>query len=486
MFQMGKHPTSRIELFLVVTGALALGASLVAIAAVNEPFGWDEAVYASKSRDWLNGTANSPFALHRAFALPAMGYIVLQFSNAEGAFRIVSAFWAVAAFGGMWLVGRTVFRSWAGLFAGSVFIASATFLRRATQFLTDIPAMALLLVITALLWRELDREDGPSPWILVVGPLAALTTYVRFGSLAALVSVFSVASAIWWRVLIRSWRLIVGVVIGFLVTLIPHFVYSVNVTGTPWGVWLHSGRAAEGSFFGHGAISFLGMLPRGLAGPFAGYLLISALLVGGGVLIRRLSGRRFQVTDRGFGYLVGIGVVSLVLIGLVSPPTPRYVFFSIGVLLIAGAEFLRLLVARFVPNNAQLVVATLIALALGTSFAVSISTEHRFVAETRREGWLPEAAGRLIRNHASVECNVATSQIPQLHWYSGCVASGLRNDSRDYPDQHFIVLVESNNPSWDETSIADTFPENVTLIGSGPNPYGRGRYSGFRLYQVRE
>ena len=108
--------------------------------------------------------------------------------------------------------------------------------RRATEHLTDIPAAALLVVCTVIVWREFSEREAPTYRLLMVLPFAWLAFYLRYQSLLAFGLIGLTVLVLWWRkVARRPGPLVLAVAIGAL-GLVPHVRYSIEETGSPIGI----------------------------------------------------------------------------------------------------------------------------------------------------------------------------------------------------------------------------------------------------------
>ncbi|MGI9528463.1 MAG: glycosyltransferase family 39 protein, partial [Acidimicrobiia bacterium] len=167
---------------------LAVALGLTAILAVtylmilsNGPLGNDEATYAVKARSWLEGTPSTGFYIYRPVGMPAIGWMVLQVSDSEVAFRLVGVAAAVATLGGMWGVGRRLFSPAAGLLAAAAIGSATSWLRRVPEFLNDIITTGLLLWIMFVIWRHFEDPEQPRWRVTLAAPLAAAAFYLRYG-----------------------------------------------------------------------------------------------------------------------------------------------------------------------------------------------------------------------------------------------------------------------------------------------------------------
>src|SRR5690606_34550214 len=148
--------------------------------------GHDEAAYALKARAWLYDTPHTGWSLHRGIGQSVLAAAVLPFSQSPLALRAVAVVFTLGTVVVLWLLGRDLRSSRVGLLAAAVFAVAPSFLRRGTEFLTDLPAAGLLFVVTWLLWRWLQdpkARNGHLYWAVGVG---AVAYYIRYQSILAL------------------------------------------------------------------------------------------------------------------------------------------------------------------------------------------------------------------------------------------------------------------------------------------------------------
>ncbi len=200
---------------------VALGAILVAVAIAAAwligqatPLGWDEAVYASRSRSLLTDAPSSTWAIYRAPGLPVVGLIGGAFGFTDANLRAVALAMSLGSLAMAWAFARTLWGPLAAIIALLTIVGSPVVIAELVLFHTDLPAAGLLLALMLLVWHEFERRPEPGRLLLVAAPLAALAFYVRYGSILPIGGIAIAAVLLWHRAMLRNPRL-VGATIAF-------------------------------------------------------------------------------------------------------------------------------------------------------------------------------------------------------------------------------------------------------------------------------
>ncbi|HLW17454.1 MAG TPA: glycosyltransferase family 39 protein [Actinomycetota bacterium] len=386
----------RGERALLILIVCAFVASVSFSIAQRIPFENDESVYATQARAWAAGGPITGVGLQRAPLLPAIGTILYKAgARAEWPFRLVGLLSGVAAVLLTWGLARAVAGPTAGLTAAALFASVPNVQQRSAQFMTDVPATALMLAFALIVWRNRERA-GPS--LLVAAPIAAAAVYLRYASILPIVVVAAVALGLWHRGLLRDRRLAAGTLGLFGALLIPHIVRAIDATGRPWGLVTFTAGYAGRRYFGQGLVQYLAWWPYTLAGPIAAIGMTAGIFAA--------ARRRSQAAI----FLVVCALLDIVLIGLTDHGEPRFVFFPVALLCIGGA------IAISEAVGARRVAAVIVA---GAVVAAGITTAlHTSSARTHRIA--PVLAGRIVRAHAHLPCTVHSVEIVETTWYSGC------------------------------------------------------------------
>lgn len=390
--------------------------------------GHDESVYAVMSRHWLEGTPATGVTEHRAPLLPALGLLVLAAGGSETALQATGAMWAIVAVVSIWWLGRMISGPTAGLLAATVFVFSSTVFDAATSYLTDLPAAALLIALTALLWSQFAVRGEPDRALLFAAPLAAGAYHLRYGAALAVVILFALTAVMFWSVLRWSMRP-AAMTLGLLfILLLPHMANSTLTMGTPWQRVLYTSSIAGRDYYGQGLVEYIRWFPQQLAGRGAATLM--GVGIAGTLLLwakRRSHGTappHILEVRRGLTFTVVAALTYLVAIGIASHGDPRFVFFSVALLCVAGAAIVTFALRWAMRRSPSLVAVLLIVLAGGvlvhvSQLAPTQAGERRAASE--RDAVLLDAAITL-RTQGGAGCAVLTSYVPQLTWYSECEA----------------------------------------------------------------
>ncbi len=402
---------------------LGFGVPVLVAVARNISFGYDEAVFAQLTRHWLTGAPASGWDIHRPPAISLLGVLVQAIgAGAEWSFRLIGIASGTGVVVASWAIAKRVGGARAGIIAVVALAAAPPLQVESASFLTDVPSTLVLLVLTAAVWRAIDRDTTPAVWSwVVIGFLGAAAFYLRYGAIVSVAGVAVGAAVAAPSVMRAHWNGVAAAAVAFAVLLLPHAVMAIGQAGAPWGILVSAGRAAGGST-SPPILSYLGWFPWALVGPLGALLAFTAVASGVRSIVMRQS--RQEVRRGSFRRFAGVAVaVQLAVLGTVIHPEPRYVLFPMTLLVILGAaEAGRLLEARRWPGwlRPALLTATVSVLAL-SAVATTAQIEFRAGAfDWKRE------VGRDIRSEVLAagqpSCSVLTSDVPIVSWYSGCPA----------------------------------------------------------------
>jgi 4-amino-4-deoxy-L-arabinose transferase-like glycosyltransferase len=405
---------------LVFASAVALGVRQAV------PFGWDESVYALISRHWLFGTPATGWGIHRPPVLSILASIPMLVTRNESAFRAIGLLAGCMAVAAVWLVGRRLHGILTGVVAAAV-VASAQPIQINSGFLlNDVPATGLLLLLIATLWRVM--EDERAGWsILWLAPIAVLAFYVRYGASVAILAIAVTALLVWPRRIAADWPKAVATAGLLVVLVIPHLVFSIMQTGSPWGIALAASGGAHSAYPGEAIVTYLVWLPYRLVGPLGAAVAIVGLLTCVVAIVRALRLRRWDRTARAFSILLVPAAAQIAVLGVTILPVGRYIYLAMILLIIAGCAGLVTAWSRL-ANGRRLVAwlgtGVLVAYLLG-SVALVTGVAERGLSST----WLRDG-GRYIAAHSSEGCSVLGSYLPQITWYSGCATYSFGDGTR--------------------------------------------------------
>ncbi|MGD2044229.1 MAG: hypothetical protein PVJ28_11305, partial [Acidimicrobiia bacterium] len=231
--------------------------ALIPLVIGGETLGHDESAYALKARSWLEGTPDTGWSLHRAPALSGYGYLVLAVGGEEAALRAIGLLALAGLSAATWWLGARMLGGVVGPFAALVIVAGPAMQRRGTEYLTDIPSAALLVVCMVIVWKEFgERGEGPSFRLLWLLPFAWAAFYLRYQSVLAFGLIGVAVLILWWaRVKRRPGPVLATAGLG-LVGLIPHFAFSLTETGSPIGIIRITSSAAGREYLGEGLVDY--------------------------------------------------------------------------------------------------------------------------------------------------------------------------------------------------------------------------------------
>ncbi|HET7487101.1 MAG TPA: glycosyltransferase family 39 protein [Acidimicrobiales bacterium] len=407
--------------------ALILGAftaAVVSVLRVRSAFEYDEAVYAVRARGWVQHTPLSGWDPHRGPALSALGTVALWFGNGDNALRIVGLLSGLAAVAACWWLGRSVYGPVTAVVGAAAFATSAELQARSGQFLTDVPAAAVLLAAMAVLWWQLETRSEPDRRLLLVAPLVAFAFYLRYGSVLPIGAIALVGGLLWWHRLRRRPRWPLATAGLLAVLLVPHAVYAWRLCGTPWGVVSFTSRfaASHRTGIGDALFDYVHGLPSRLFGRMAGTLMLAGLAFAVVTAWRSRRGGRPDPAWRGAVFLAVPATIQIVALGMSEPAQARFLLLPVALLTIAGARA-AVCVAEALPRPGRQAAAAgavvLLAMALQSGSA-------RALTQTRQSGSWREvirATGRAMRARAGGPCAAVSVGVPMMSWYSHCAVT---------------------------------------------------------------
>lgn len=427
-----------VELAAVVGIVVAVAIAASWLIGQAMPLGWDEAVYASRSRSLLTDTPSSTWAIYRAPGLPVIGLLGGAFGFTDASLRAVALAMSLGSLAMAWAFARTLWGPLAAIVALLTIVGSPVVIAELALFHTDLPAAGLLLALMLLVWYEFERRPEPSRLLVVAAPLAALAFYVRYGSILPIGGIAVAAVVLWHRAMLRHPRLVGGTIVVAAVLFAPHILEAVTRTGSPLGIITSAGEQVDTAEPIETAVRYLAWLPAQLAHRL-GFLVMAAGVVHGAIVaVNTLRRRDLTPTARRYLWLyVPAGVTTLGLI-LQSHPEQRYVLLPVILAIVAGAgavsaglAWLRdrpgLAHRRGVLDAAILTGLVVVAIVAGSVGARRVVAIERESDDSR---WLP-AVGQLIDGDTDGRCAVTTSVPPIVEWYSRCAAGQFSTAGAD-------------------------------------------------------
>jgi hypothetical protein len=435
----------------VLLGLLALGTILVLRA---PGLGWDEAVYATKARSFVTEIPASAWNLFRPPGLAYLGVLAAPFGFTDVPIRMLSMALGVVGLGAFGALGVLVGGRVAGLVAVLGAATLPIVLTELPLFHNDLLSGGVLFALMALLWQQLEVRPAPD-WRLLLAPvLAAAAFYLRFGALAAILSIGLMMVALWWRRLVRAWRIAgASLVIGVLLA-IPHVWLAIRETGSPLGILTLSVDKVDTTGPIATAVAYLRAVPNGIAGPIGLVLLATGMLVGleTAATLARRRGRLGAASEQGAAgtapeeraagpaserqtiallwLLLPAAMTALALV-LVSHAEPRYLMFPVLSLELAGSigitRAARWLLARWIRSRPA-IGADRGAVVLLAAFVIVIAAVTVHNAATRPKGsqdqaaWVREAGAWIDARAGGQPCLVVSTVYPILGWYAACAS----------------------------------------------------------------
>jgi hypothetical protein len=392
--------------------AVAIAALWMAVHRANPFIGHDEAVYANKARSWISDLPDAGWQPYRPPGLPLLGAPALELHGDLITLRLLALALTVATVATYFVLGARLTSRPLAAAATLAVLAGAPFQRRIAEFLNDIVAAGLLFAVAYLLVRYAQMRRAAA--IVGAAALGVLVFYLRYGALLGLLALLVAAVVAYGvRPWTSRWRLTASVIVGCLVALLPHALYSIRVTGTPWGVLGSADEIAASDYFAQGVFEYAGGAPVLLAGPVAGVLLLAGL-ISGAVSLRRLTRTEADDHDRVRVLLAVAAVVHLAALGLSAHGEPRYAYFAIFALTLLGVEAW----ARLAGRSGDVAVAVILVMAVSAipSGYADIANGQLALARESRTG-LADAALAAGGPHP---CLVVSRSAPQVGWYSAC------------------------------------------------------------------
>jgi 4-amino-4-deoxy-L-arabinose transferase-like glycosyltransferase len=427
-----------IEMAALVTVLVVVAIAAAWLTGRAVPLGWDEAVYASKSRSLLTDAPSSTWAIYRAPGLPVVGLIggALGFTDAN--LRAVALAICLGTLAMAWAFARILWGPLAAIVALLAIVGSPVVIAELALFHTDLPAAGLLLAMMLLVWYEFERRPEPSRLVLAAAPLTALAFYIRYGSILPIGGIAIAAVLLWHRAMLRSPRLVGATIVFAAILFAPHVLEAMTRTGSPLGIITSAGEQVDTSEPIETAARYLGWLPAQLAHRLGFVVMLAGVVHGAIVALDAIRRRDLTPAARRYLWLyVPAGVTTVGLV-LQSHPEQRYVLFPVLLAITAGAGAVSagLTWLRGRPTFAErqhildaaifggLLLVTVVAGSVGARRVVAIERE----SDDSR--WLP-AVGQLIDGDAEGECAVVTSVPPIVEWYSRCAAEQFSTAGAD-------------------------------------------------------
>jgi hypothetical protein len=315
-----------------------------------------------------------------------------------------------------------------------------------------------------IVWSQFGEREVPGYRLLWFLVPAWGAFYLRYQSALSLVLIALFVFVVWGRKVRRRPGPVIWLGIAGMLGLIPHFVQSIDLTGTPWRILLNTSASGGRERVGEGLADYAGQFFWHLGG----YVLPIALLV---TIVGVIGWWRSDGMPTRILFLLVPAAVQVGALGLISHGEPRFVFFPVALVVVAGAIVVDHSISHVPSRWTHVLAAGLSVLVVG-SLALSASYA-RTVVENRRENNEPVelAAMEVAREADGATCAVLTSYAPQITFYSRCSSRIFLPDEEPRMmvenlsgDVRFLVLIEGGKSQ----PTGEALDELIALTDGSP------------------
>ncbi|MGA7095998.1 MAG: hypothetical protein WB245_00355 [Acidimicrobiia bacterium] len=427
--------------------------------------GHDESAYGLKAKQWLLGTPGTGWAPHRGVGMSVYGYVVLGLGGAEPGLRLLGLIGAIGLVVGIWALVQRMSDATAAAMASVAVIAGPALLRRSTEYLSDVPAAALLVWCMVVVWGQLGSRQRPTYKLLWVLPPALAAFYMRYQSILSFGLIALTVLVLWWPQIRQRPGPILALSGLGIIGLIPHFALAMELRGSPWGILTYTSEVSGRAYLGEGLVDYVHMAPWQLAG------LIGVPAIGFALIGLAYSWKDTFRRDR-FLFLLLPAVAQILALGILSHGEPRFVFFPMALIVAAAAMAIR---ENFWPHRSAIRLGWALMVLIVGSLALSAASVRNLVEHRAASNESIELAGLDVSDQAADEsCGVMTSYTPQITYYSECSSDVFRSDEEPevavgnlVGEMKFMVLVEDGKrqPTGDDLAglLSLTEPDPVVI-----------------------
>src|SRR5262245_49111662 len=171
-------------------------------------FGYDEALYASKTRSFVTSIPAAGWTVYRPPGLPILGLAAVPIGIDDIGLRTVAAASGVLAVALAWALGRQLWGALGAVIAVLCVASTPIVLDQLVLFHNEMPSLAAVLALMALLWWQLEVRERAAWPLLLAAPLAAAGFSVRYGILAVLVGIGLACLILWAGRIRRDLRMV--------------------------------------------------------------------------------------------------------------------------------------------------------------------------------------------------------------------------------------------------------------------------------------
>jgi 4-amino-4-deoxy-L-arabinose transferase-like glycosyltransferase len=410
-----------------LAAAILLFAAAIRLAwsAENRTLWPDEAVYLLAAKSFA-GMADYEVPASRSILLPLLWSLLYRMGLEERAIRATGVVFSLLSVHLLWRIGRRLHGDAAALCASFLLAVFWLDVFLCERFLTDVPALALWLLVLLVLFRSQLAPDGRGT--LWLGPTVALLLLLRLGSAVLLpVLLLLLAVARGPVSALRDARLWKSAGLGALV-LLPYLLWCSARYGSPLAPLLERDAVVSPTFaaqvarlYPHGLRPYLGWFPALYLDPaLCAVLAIGVVVAARGLLVaRRGADRRVEAL-----LLAWLASTPLAFGTLVRHAEARYllpVFPAVFLLMSRGL----LAVSATVARRSRLAAAALVALPLAWAAHQQLASAAGWMRHHARSYWADRVVGVWLRENAEAEATVyaALPEISQFYsdrrsrWY---------------------------------------------------------------------
>ncbi len=210
------------------------------------------------------------------------------------------------------------------------------------------------------------------------------------------------ALACFWRSIRARPGPAIATLIAFGVLVAPFAIASTRATGSPIGVLELAGDVSGRTWFARGLLIYLFANPLHSYGALAPIAMLAGLW---GLRNARNPTQRF---------IAAVALGQIVVLGVVSHASSRFIFVAIALLVVLGADVLDRAITS--PARRRLALGAIAASWLGMAIAMAPWQRHL----ARGLGDVMASADAIRRDSHGAPCTIVARALPQLMWYSRC------------------------------------------------------------------